>query len=93
MPRPSAAQILYGSVTVVFSTLAMLLLSGARTRSNVVIVTVAGLALGLLVAVAIGGARRGPDRAGRETPAAPGDVPADAASGPGRERAGAPSGC
>ncbi|MET8012257.1 hypothetical protein ABZU86_24015 [Streptomyces sp. NPDC005271] len=53
MPRPTPAQLAYGSVTVVFSTLAMLLLSQTRSALEVGIVTVAGLALGLLVAVTV----------------------------------------
>ncbi|MET7934576.1 hypothetical protein [Streptomyces sp. NPDC005322] len=53
MPRPTPAQLAYGSVTVVFSTLAMLLLSQTRSALGVGIVTVAGLALGLLVAVTV----------------------------------------
>ncbi|MET7901331.1 hypothetical protein ABZS86_07570 [Streptomyces sp. NPDC005355] len=53
MPRPTPAQLAYGSATVVFSTLAMLLLSQTRSALGVGIVTVAGLALGLLVAVTV----------------------------------------
>lgn len=50
MPRPTPAQFVHGSVTVVLSTLAMLLLSGARSGPGVVVIAVAGLALGVLVA-------------------------------------------
>ncbi|MFD7918434.1 hypothetical protein ACFV3R_04315 [Streptomyces sp. NPDC059740] len=51
MPRPTSAQIVYGSATVLLATLTMLLLSGTRTVAGITVVTVAGLALGLLVAV------------------------------------------
>ena len=53
MPRPTSAQLAYGSVTVVLSTLAMLLLSETRSGLGVGMVTVAGLALGLLVALTV----------------------------------------
>jgi Na+/melibiose symporter-like transporter len=53
MPRPTPAQFVYGSVTVVLSTLAMLLLSGASSGPSVVVIVVAGLALGVLVAVTL----------------------------------------
>ncbi|KAA6221624.1 hypothetical protein CP973_06255 [Streptomyces albofaciens JCM 4342] len=51
MPRPTAAQLAYGSATVVFSTLAMLLLSQTRTGAGIAVIAVAALALGLLVAM------------------------------------------
>ncbi|MFI0821615.1 hypothetical protein ACH4TX_38845 [Streptomyces sp. NPDC021098] len=53
MPRPTSAQLAYGSATVVLSTLAMLLLSETRSGLGVGLVTVAGLALGLLVALTV----------------------------------------
>jgi hypothetical protein len=53
MPRPTSAQLAYGSATVVLSTLAMLLLSETRSGLGVGMVTVAGLALGLLVALTV----------------------------------------
>ncbi|RFU82389.1 hypothetical protein DY218_33360 [Streptomyces triticagri] len=53
MPRPTAAQLAFGSATVVFSTLAMLLLSGATSALGAAVVAVAGLGLGLLVAVTV----------------------------------------
>ncbi|WP_327359278.1 hypothetical protein [Streptomyces sp. NBC_01304] len=53
MPRPTAAQLAYGSATVVFSTLAMLLLSQTRTGIGVAVITLAALGLGLLVAVTV----------------------------------------
>ncbi|RNG17631.1 hypothetical protein [Streptomyces botrytidirepellens] len=63
MPRPTSAQLAYGSATVVLSTLAMLLLSETRSGLGVGLVTVAGLALGLLVALTVPVCR--PSRAGR----------------------------
>ncbi|WP_428954401.1 hypothetical protein [Streptomyces sp. cg35] len=62
MPRPTVAQLLYGSATVVFSTLAMLLLSQTSSGPGVVVIAVSALALGLLVALSV------PVR--RQTPAA-----------------------
>jgi hypothetical protein len=51
MPRPTSAQIAYGSATVVFSTLAMLLLSQTRSGIGVAVIALGAMALGLLVAV------------------------------------------
>ncbi|GAA2453384.1 hypothetical protein [Streptomyces lavendulocolor] len=53
MPRPTAAQLAYGSATVVFATVAMLLLSGTTTAVGVALIGLAALALGLLVAVTL----------------------------------------
>ncbi|GAA2953869.1 hypothetical protein ACYCCF_10780 [Streptomyces argenteolus] len=53
MPRPTAAQFSYGSVTVIVSTLAMLLLSRTDSGVGVAVVCAAGLALGLLVALTV----------------------------------------
>ncbi|MFE7748088.1 hypothetical protein [Streptomyces sp. NPDC057428] len=53
MPRPTAAQFLYGSATVVFSAFAMLLLSRTESGTGVGVVCVAALALGLLVALTV----------------------------------------
>jgi hypothetical protein len=51
MPRPTPAQLAYGSVTVVCSTFAMLLLSGVTSGTGIMVIAVAALALGLLVAL------------------------------------------
>lgn len=51
MPRLSAAQVFYGSATVVLSALAMLLLSGTDSGAGVAVIGTAALVLGLLVAV------------------------------------------
>lgn len=53
MTRPSAAQLTYGSVTVVFSTLAMLLLSRTTSGIGVGIIGICALGVGLLVAVTV----------------------------------------
>jgi hypothetical protein len=53
MPRPTTAQLAYGSLTVVLSTFAMLLLSDARSGAGVAVICAAGLILGLLVAVTV----------------------------------------
>ncbi|MDX3375245.1 hypothetical protein ACIRFF_29465 [Streptomyces cyaneofuscatus] len=51
MPRPTAAQLVYGSATVICTTLALLLLSGTESGIGVGLAAVTALALGLLVAV------------------------------------------
>ncbi|MFI7017445.1 hypothetical protein [Streptomyces sp. NPDC050164] len=53
MPRPTAAQLAYGSCTVIFSTLAMLLLSQTSSAVGIAIIAVAALTLGLLVAMTV----------------------------------------
>ncbi|WP_193386019.1 hypothetical protein [Streptomyces tsukubensis] len=49
MPRPTAAQLAYGTATVVLSTLAMLLLSQTSNVIGVAVIALAALGLGLLV--------------------------------------------
>ncbi|MFC9791806.1 hypothetical protein ACFVJI_04090 [Streptomyces sp. NPDC127584] len=51
MQRPNAAQLTYGSATVVLATVALLLLSGTTSTLGISVVCLAGLLLGLLVAV------------------------------------------
>ncbi|MEU9103784.1 hypothetical protein AB0D54_05365 [Streptomyces xanthophaeus] len=75
MPRPTAAQLFYGSATVVVSTIAMLLLSRTSTGLGVAVISAAALALGLLVAVTVPAPRHRGRHAVRTRPAA---VPADA---------------
>ncbi|MEU7165207.1 hypothetical protein AB0A70_11260 [Streptomyces morookaense] len=53
MPRPTPAQIAYGSATVVFSTLVMLLLSQERSGFGAAVVALTALVLGLLAAFAV----------------------------------------
>jgi hypothetical protein len=52
-PRPTAAQLAYGSCTVICSTLAMLLLSQTSSGVGIAIIALAALALGLLVAMTV----------------------------------------
>ncbi|MGW6567458.1 hypothetical protein [Streptomyces sp. NPDC054975] len=59
MPRPNAAQLAYGSATVVFSTVALLLLSGTTNALGIAVISAAGLLLGVLVAMTMPAARRG----------------------------------
>ncbi|MFC8272141.1 hypothetical protein ACFUJR_06265 [Streptomyces sp. NPDC057271] len=66
MPRPNAAQLAYGSATVVFSTVALLLLSRTTNALGIVVISTAGLLLGLLVAVTMPAHRK---------PVAPAPVP------------------
>ncbi|MFF1338719.1 hypothetical protein ACFVYT_12545 [Streptomyces sp. NPDC058290] len=70
MPRPTAAQLFYGSATVVVSTIAMLLLSQTGTGRGIAVITTAALALGLLVALTAASPRR------RGRHAAPAGAPA-----------------
>ncbi|MDX3060432.1 hypothetical protein PV394_35755 [Streptomyces sp. NE06-03E] len=53
MPRPTAAQFSYGSATVVFSALALLLLFRTESGIGVAVVGTVALLLGLLVALAL----------------------------------------
>ncbi|MCN9239242.1 hypothetical protein NGF19_00290 [Streptomyces sp. RY43-2] len=53
MPRPTSAQLAYGSSTVIFSTLAMLLLSQTSSGLGIAVIALAALALGLLVAMTV----------------------------------------
>ncbi|MFG2225499.1 hypothetical protein [Streptomyces sp. NPDC048644] len=95
MPRPTAAQLAYGSATVFLSTLAMLLLSQTRTGIGVAVIAVAGLGLGLLVAMTVpmpGIARVVRRRATRATTRwepAPARLPHPRVSRPAATRAGA----
>ncbi|OIJ67652.1 hypothetical protein [Streptomyces mangrovisoli] len=53
MPRPTAAQLAYGSCTVILSTLAMLLLSQTSSGVGIAVIALAALGLGLLVAMTV----------------------------------------
>ncbi|MFE4645450.1 hypothetical protein [Streptomyces sp. NPDC056730] len=53
MPRPTAAQLAYGTATVVCSTLVMLLLSGTTAGLGIAVIGIAALSLGLLVALSL----------------------------------------
>ncbi|GGX89150.1 hypothetical protein [Streptomyces fructofermentans] len=98
MPRPTAAQLAYGSFTVIFSTLAMLLLSQTSSGPGVVVIALAALVLGLLVAVTVPApkptasrasavAAASPRLAERRVPAQRETVAVAGASEPVRERA------
>ncbi|GEC09363.1 hypothetical protein SSP24_70180 [Streptomyces spinoverrucosus] len=65
MPRPTAAQLAYGSCTVIFSTLAMLLLSQTSSGAGIAVIAVAALLLGLLVAMTVPMPKRPPAPAQR----------------------------
>ncbi|MCF6525591.1 hypothetical protein [Streptomyces sp. JJ36] len=62
MPRPAPAQLAYGGLAVVASTLALLLVSGARSGPGVLVVATVALALGVAVALAVPAARPAPAR-------------------------------
>ncbi|ASQ94956.1 hypothetical protein [Streptomyces sp. 11-1-2] len=80
MPRPTPAQLAYGSATVVLSTFAMLLLSQTQSGLGIAVVTVVGLASGLLVAVTVPVARASrPSRTVRTSSPTAGSGPADSA--------------
>lgn len=51
MSRPTSVQLTYGSVTVILSTVAMLLLTQTQAVYGIALITVVALALGLLVAL------------------------------------------
>lgn len=73
MPRPTHAQVGYGSTTVVLFTLAVILLADVRSAGAVVAVAALGLVLGLLVGAALRpGGRRS---AAMAAPTAPATVP------------------
>ncbi|MFH8792326.1 hypothetical protein [Streptomyces sp. NPDC017941] len=61
MPRPTVAQLTYGTVTVVCSALAMLLLSQASSTPGIAVITFAALGLGLLVALTVPLPQRAPE--------------------------------
>ncbi|MFF9867819.1 hypothetical protein ACF1G0_20735 [Streptomyces sp. NPDC013953] len=72
MPRPTAAQLAYGSATVVFSTVALLLFSRTTTGLGVALVGVVSLLLGVLVTLSVPAPRRARAAAGAAADGAPG---------------------
>ncbi|MGW0902710.1 hypothetical protein [Streptomyces sp. NPDC002853] len=70
MPRPTPAQVTYGTLTVIFSTLAMLLLSQTSSGLAVAVIAVAALGLGLLVAMTVPQPKPAASPAARVAPAA-----------------------
>ncbi|APE21866.1 MULTISPECIES: hypothetical protein [Streptomyces] len=86
MQRPNAAQLAYGSATVVVATVALLLLSGTTSTLGITAVSLAGLLLGLLVAVTMP-VRTTAVKAPDEVPAqVPVHVQAQAAASPENEK-------
>ncbi|MFJ6782307.1 hypothetical protein [Streptomyces yangpuensis] len=81
MPRPTAAQLAYGSATVIVSTIAMLLLSQTSTGLGVAVISAAALALGLLVALTVPAPKRRGRHAARPGASAPATPAAEAAPG------------
>ncbi len=69
MPRPTVAQLSYGSATVICSTLAMLLLSQATSPPGIAVIALAALGLGLLVALTVPLPKPARDKATAVTPA------------------------
>ncbi|MEV5608380.1 hypothetical protein [Streptomyces sp. NPDC052225] len=53
MPRPTVAQLSYGSATVVCSTIAMVLLSQTSSGPGIPVIAVSALILGLFVAMSV----------------------------------------
>ena len=88
MPRPTAAQLAYGSCTVIFSTFAMLLLYGTSSGAGIAVIAVAALVLGLLVAMTVPASGKRPAAVHQPSPRGPvrASVPAPAPE-PVRERA------
>ncbi|MFF2778272.1 hypothetical protein ACFVU3_25550 [Streptomyces sp. NPDC058052] len=72
MQRPNAAQYAYGSAVVVLATAALLLLTGATGPPGIAAACLAGLLLGVLVAVTMPGGTR-PVKTPGTTGTAPGN--------------------
>ncbi|MET7284292.1 hypothetical protein [Streptomyces sp. NPDC005573] len=97
MPRPTTAQLAYGSSTVIFSTLAMLLLSQTGSGLGIAVIALSALALGLLVAMTVplparaapqetDGAEQAAPAAGRTRGRGSAREPVAAGADPARER-------
>ncbi|MFE1550463.1 hypothetical protein [Streptomyces sp. NPDC058718] len=71
MQRPNAAQLAYGSATVVLATVALLLLSRTTTTLGIAVICAAGLLLGVLVAVTMPVRTRRVKTSAPPVPAAP----------------------
>lgn len=83
MQRPNAAQLAYGSATVVLATVALLLLSRTTTTLGIAVICAAGLLLGVLVAVTMPVRARSVKTSATPVPAAP--AAPSALSAPGNE--------
>ena len=66
MPRPTVAQLAYGSATVVCSTIAMVLLSQTSSGPGIPVIAVSALILGLFVAMSVPTRKREPSAAAEE---------------------------
>lgn len=88
MPRPTTAQVFYGSLTVVLATLVLLLVTGAHSGAAVLAVAAVGLALGVAVAVLIAVQGR---RAATPPARTPAPVPRARVGGSAETRVGEPS--
>ncbi|MVO84768.1 hypothetical protein GPA10_08290 [Streptomyces sp. p1417] len=80
MPRPTVAQLTYGSATVICSALAMLLLSQATSPPGVAVIVFAAFGLGLLVALTVPLPGRAPEQVASAAASAP--VPAAVSAAP-----------
>lgn len=60
MPRPTVAQLAYGSATVVCSTIAMVLLSQTSSGPGVGVIAMSALILGVFVALSVPARKPGP---------------------------------
>ncbi|MFF3496619.1 hypothetical protein ACFYWS_35365 [Streptomyces sp. NPDC002795] len=69
MPRPTVAQLAYGSATVVCSTIAMVLLSRTESGPGIPVIAVSALILGLFVAMSVPTRKRGTAAAKERVPA------------------------
>ncbi|MBO1337740.1 hypothetical protein [Streptomyces sp. VRA16 Mangrove soil] len=66
MPRPTVAQLAYGSATVVLSTLAMLLLSQTSSGPGIGVIAMSAVILGLFVALNVPRPKQEPARDARQ---------------------------
>jgi hypothetical protein len=84
LPAPTVVQCAYGGLTVIFSTLAMLLLSQTTSGAWIAVIACAALGLGLLVAMTVPIPKTARTAAGSRTATVPGPaaVPTPAAGEP-----------
>ncbi|MFI6035686.1 hypothetical protein ACIBBD_16230 [Streptomyces sp. NPDC051315] len=85
MPRPTVAQLIYGSCTVILSALAMLALSQTSSGPLIAVISVTAVALGVLVAMTVPAPRRAPRVVARSTVDEPVRTAVSAAPAPVRE--------
>ncbi|MCQ4209481.1 hypothetical protein [Streptomyces longispororuber] len=82
MPRPTVAQLAYGSATVILSTLAMLLLSQTSSGPGIGVIAISAVILGLFVAMSVPTRKAGAQP--QSEPAADGPVTARRIPSPAR---------